>query len=282
MSTIVFASGKGGAGKTTAAIVLASELVRHGRAVTLVDADPNRHLSAWAEDMAGDLAGDLVGDAAAQGNSVAGMEAIGMEATGIGIVRTSEDRILDDLTAVEGSGFVIVDLEGRANVAMSYAVSRADLVIIPCRASDLDGREAVRVLGFIRQQERLLGRPVAAALLRTQVNAAIHTRIERAIIDDITAAGCAVFDNRLVERDAFRRMVSHGCLLHDLETGDRRALEARKRAVAAAKAFADEVIRRLTGSCEAVGNRNPVKRDVVDSDVVDSDGEQPREGAGHA
>ena len=255
MPTIVFASSKGGAGKTTAAIILASELVRRGRAVTLVDADPNRHLAAWAGDLTGDMAGDAAENPFAR------------------IVRTSEDRILDDLTAAGGSGFVIVDLEGRANVAMSYAVSMADLVIIPCRASDLDGREAIRVLGFIRQQERLLGRPVAAALLRTQVNAAIHTRIERAIIDDMTAAGCAVFDNRLVERDAFRRMVSHGCLLHDLDAEDRRALEARERAVAAAKAFADEVIRRF----EAVGTGNPVSWDVVDRHVVDRDGEQPRE-----
>lgn len=251
MPTIVFASSKGGAGKTTAAIILASELVRRGRAVTLVDADPNRHLAAWA--------GDLSGDGPSGGSPA------------IGIVSTSEDRILDDLAAVEGSGFVIVDLEGRANVAMSYAVSMADLVIIPCRASDLDGREAVRVLGFIRQQERLLGRPVAAALLRTQVNAAIHTRIERAIMADMAAAGCAVFENRLAERDAFRRMISHGCLLHDLEAGDRRGRAAQDRALAAAGAFADEVVRR----CAVAESRNADNRNIRDTKRL-------REGMSHA
>ncbi|RYF34242.1 MAG: ParA family protein, partial [Cytophagaceae bacterium] len=40
MPTIVFVSPKGGAGKTTAALILASELAR-GAAVTVIDADPN-------------------------------------------------------------------------------------------------------------------------------------------------------------------------------------------------------------------------------------------------
>lgn len=48
MPTIVFASSKGGAGKTTAAIVLTSELARQGAAVTLIDADPNQHSAKWA------------------------------------------------------------------------------------------------------------------------------------------------------------------------------------------------------------------------------------------
>ena len=52
MSTIVFASSKGGAGKTTAAIILASEFARQaapkGKTITLIDADPNQHSAKWA------------------------------------------------------------------------------------------------------------------------------------------------------------------------------------------------------------------------------------------
>jgi len=50
---IVFASSKGGAGKTTACVVLACELARQGQAknigVSLIDADPNQHGAAWAK-----------------------------------------------------------------------------------------------------------------------------------------------------------------------------------------------------------------------------------------
>lgn len=48
MPTIVFASPKGGAGKSTSAVVLAAELARSGTNVVVIDADPNRPVSKWA------------------------------------------------------------------------------------------------------------------------------------------------------------------------------------------------------------------------------------------
>ncbi len=40
MPTIVFASSKGGAGKSTSAVLLATQLAERGAEVTLIDADP--------------------------------------------------------------------------------------------------------------------------------------------------------------------------------------------------------------------------------------------------
>ncbi len=52
MPVIVFASSKGGAGKTTACVTLAGELARQGKdkniKVSLIDADPNQHSAKWA------------------------------------------------------------------------------------------------------------------------------------------------------------------------------------------------------------------------------------------
>src|SRR5215211_3954595 len=48
MPTIVFASSKGGAGKSTAAVLLATQLAERGAEVTLIDADTNRHVAVWA------------------------------------------------------------------------------------------------------------------------------------------------------------------------------------------------------------------------------------------
>jgi len=48
MPTIVFASPKGGVGKSTAAVLLATELAGFGAGVTMIDADPNKPLSMWA------------------------------------------------------------------------------------------------------------------------------------------------------------------------------------------------------------------------------------------
>ena len=49
MPVISFISAKGGVGKTTTALVLACELAEAGAQVTLIDADPNQPLVAWAE-----------------------------------------------------------------------------------------------------------------------------------------------------------------------------------------------------------------------------------------
>ena len=47
MPTIVFVSPKGGAGKTTASLLLAARLAE-SYDVTVIDADPNRPIKAWA------------------------------------------------------------------------------------------------------------------------------------------------------------------------------------------------------------------------------------------
>ena len=48
MPVIVFASPKGGAGKSTSAVILATQLALKGATVTAIDADPNRPVSQWA------------------------------------------------------------------------------------------------------------------------------------------------------------------------------------------------------------------------------------------
>lgn len=49
MPTIAFISPKGGVGKTTAALLLASQLAR-GAKVSVVDADPSHPIAAWGKD----------------------------------------------------------------------------------------------------------------------------------------------------------------------------------------------------------------------------------------
>ena len=49
MPVITFANTKGGAGKTTAVLLLATELARSGHRVTVLDADPQLWISRWHE-----------------------------------------------------------------------------------------------------------------------------------------------------------------------------------------------------------------------------------------
>ena len=49
MPVVSMVSSKGGAGKTTTALILAGEFAEAGKTVTLVDADPNRPIEAWSK-----------------------------------------------------------------------------------------------------------------------------------------------------------------------------------------------------------------------------------------
>lgn len=49
MAVITFANAKGGAGKTTAALILSTELARQGNRVVVLDADPQRWITSWSE-----------------------------------------------------------------------------------------------------------------------------------------------------------------------------------------------------------------------------------------
>src|SRR3569623_457692 len=129
MPTIVFASPKGGVGKSTAAVLLATELAGHGAAVTVIDADPNRPLSQWA----------------ARSGKPANLSVV---------TATTEETIIDTIEqAARETAFVIVDLEGTASMMVGYAMSRADLVIIPAQGSHLDASEAAKAIKLVRAQE---------------------------------------------------------------------------------------------------------------------------------
>ena len=122
MPTIVFASPKGGAGKSTSAVVLATELALSGANVTVIDADPNRPGARW---------GRLPG----RPENLTVIE----DVTERSIIAT-----IDREAALVS--FVVVDLEGTASRMRPYAMSQADLVIIPSRGSTLDAVEAVETI----------------------------------------------------------------------------------------------------------------------------------------
>lgn len=216
MPTIVMASPKGGAGKSTTALLLATELAHLGADVTLIDADHNQPLAKWA----------------AQGNAPAN----------IGIVHdVSEQTIIDTIDrATEQTSFVIVDLEGTASKMVSYAISRADLVIIPTKASHLDAVESAAALYEVERVKKAFRVPISTAILFTQTNPAIRTRSLVALENTFARHHTTVINCRLHEREAYRAMFAFGLPLRALDPEQARNIPA---AIENAQALAAEVIR---------------------------------------
>lgn len=215
MPTIVLASPKGGAGKSTTALLLATELAHEGGSITLIDADPNRPLAKWAS----------------QGNAPPNIHVVH---------DVSEQTIIDTIDrAAEQTSFVIVDLEGTASKLVSYAISRADLVIIPTKASHLDAIESVAALHEVERVKKAFRIPIATAILFTQTNPAIRTRSLAALEADFAQHEASPMDCRLHEREAYRAMFAYGLPLRALGPAQARNVDA---AIDNARAFAAEVI----------------------------------------
>lgn len=213
MPTIVFVSPKGGAGKTTAALILACELSR-GAPVTVIDADPNRPIKNWSSSA---------------------------EAANLTVIAdVDEENILDRIEeAAANTPFVVVDLEGTAAKIVLLAVSQADLVIIPTQGSQLDAEQAGRALKVVKQQEKMSGRPVPYAVLLTRTSVAIRTRNMAHIQRGLIEAGIPVLKAELHEREAFRAVFS---FRQPLERLDPQEVGNLDKAIANAEAFAGEVV----------------------------------------
>jgi chromosome partitioning protein len=215
MPTIVFASSKGGAGKSTSALILATELAEKGAAVTIIDADPNGPISRWAA---------LPGKPASL--SV--------------ITNQKEDEIIDQMEqAARHSAFVIVDLEGAAALKVGFAISRADLVIIPTKGSTNDGIEAVKTIKLVRNMGKTAGKAIPNAILITQTSAAIRPRTLQAIEGDLASTGEPVLTVQMHERDPFRAIFAFGGSLSDLDPSQVSNIQP---AIRNARAFAGEVL----------------------------------------
>jgi chromosome partitioning protein len=218
MPTIVFASPKGGAGKSTSAVVLASELAKKGAAVTIIDADPNRPVSSWAK----------------RSGKPESLEVL---------ANVTEESIIDDIEgAAAHAPFVIVDLEGTASITVAYAISRADLVVIPSQGSQLDASEAAKAIKLIRQQEKAFTRKIPYAVLFTRTSAAIRPRTLQHIRAEFEQHSVPVFQTQMHEREAFRAIFSFGGTVESLNGSQVSNLDA---AVKNARAFASEVVTML-------------------------------------
>ena len=215
MPTIVVASPKGGAGKSTTAVLLGTELAHAGAEVVMLDCDPNRSLSLWAT--RGPLPSRI---------------RLLADVTESDIVRTIKQHDRD-------GQIVLVDLEGVASRLVSRAISQADLVITPMRATTLDATVGVRALQLIAEEEEALDRQIPHAVVFTMTKG-IRSRQHSGIEASLTEQGVDLIEPPLMERAAFSALFEFG--------GDLRTMPAQGNMEAArenAALFAQAVYQRL-------------------------------------
>lgn len=180
-----FASTKGGVGKTTLVMSLASELRRRNRSVLLLDGDPNRHLAEWVRRR--------------QDPGIHAVEDI-TESNVRSIVQEYAPRYDNTL----------IDLAGFGNLTMLYAFSVSDVVLIPTQQSYMDVKETVRTYKVVNDSIGVLRHTPECRVVAVRTQAAIQSRVDRHAYELLSEYGVPALRTELIERSLLKEMTYTG------------------------------------------------------------------------
>jgi len=218
MPVISFANPKGGAGKTTTALIAATMLAESGATVSIIDADPERWISQWAALPGKPEAIRIVSD-------------------------VTEDTVADAIEAESArSAFVIVDLEGTASLMVANAIGFSDFVVIPLQGSSMDAKGGAKILRLIATQARMARRQIPHAVVLTRTSAAVKSRSLKNVTAELSEAGVPVFTTAIVERAAYRDLFDYGGMLTGLNQATTSGVP---KAIENAQEFAGELVAKI-------------------------------------
>ncbi len=144
---ITFASSKGGVGKSTACVALAGAYASAGQRVHIVDLDGNRTVSRW------------LGDDAARPANLS--------------VSVPDPQILTEHLQEAARHYapdmILIDVAGSYEQALTIAIARAHLTIIPACTTEADIYEAARVARHIQTVFAAFGKIPLYRVLATRV-----------------------------------------------------------------------------------------------------------------
>jgi chromosome partitioning protein len=193
MKTVAVISQKGGSGKSTLSIHLATEAARAGGKALLIDLDPQGNAVRWAARRGEELPPDVSAESPASIESVL-----------INAVR-------------DGYDIVFFDTAPNADRTALHAAKAADLVLIPCRPSQFD----IEAIGATLDLCELAKRQAVVVL-----NAApIRSRVVEEAREAITGRNATVCPVVIRERVALRHCMPDGRVAAELDAEGQAAKE---------------------------------------------------------
>lgn len=175
-------SPKGGAGKTTDSIILASALAFAGKRVDMLDADPRESLMKWGADGPDH---DLISVYPAH------------DPKGPKISEVIKER------RAGGADFLIIDTEGADNPLVHHAIGRSHLVLVPLQGKFFDSYQAGDAISNIESVAELAGRKIPYAVVWSMLSAGIRTKSLAKIQDEVKAVGIPELKATIAEREAY-------------------------------------------------------------------------------
>lgn len=185
---IAILNGKGGVGKTTSTINIATAIQRKGFSVAVVDTDPQGSISNWFDE-----------------------EKCAFNLT----EAASEKEVYQIRKPLKSYDYIIIDGAAAISAISSAAVMVSDLVVIPVTPSPLDFAACGAILAVIEARQDL--QPVEARFLITKKIP--HSKMLAVLKDSIEDTGVPAFRTSISQRQVYVKVMLDGSTVFDTDDG---------------------------------------------------------------
>ena len=185
---ITIANSKGGVGKSTLAVHLAAWLHEQGCRVTLADCDTQQSSSEWIRE------------------AVPQVKAVRLD---------NPDIILNELpNLAQDADFVVADGPGSQTETSRALLLRADLAIVPCKASMLEVRALAKATEVLRQAQDIRGGVPDAIIVLSMIG--LHYRLTKDMKDAAEALSLPLANNAMILRQIYADAPGQGAVVWNM------------------------------------------------------------------
>ena len=193
MHIIALIAQKGGVGKTTIAIHLATAFAAEGRATLILDLDPQASATEWKDHRAAEFPAVL------------------------SIQPSRLGKVMEEAKAI-GTEILILDTAPHSESTSLEAARAADLVLVPCQPTIMDLRAMTKTVELLS----LVKKPAYAILNSVPHQGTVADEAAQMITDTF---GLAMAPVRFGDRVAYSRCMIEGQAAQEFEPGGKAARE---------------------------------------------------------